>query len=165
MQEPLIRADGLQLDEPREFQKRFWNIERLAWIVFALIIVLALLGFTGAGGPFSRGHAEFAQGRLDYPRIARWQRSEEFRIRLSPGEETRRVTFGPSFYEAFQVEGIEPEPESQKSVADGVEMSFAADADAEAFIVLHVKPQQLGLPSFRVGLNGDNQQFVSTILP
>lgn len=51
MQEvPPIRPDGLQLDEHRQFQERFWTIERAAWIVFGMIVIAALAGAFGAGG-------------------------------------------------------------------------------------------------------------------
>jgi hypothetical protein len=160
-----IRPDGLQLEEPREFQKRFWIAERIAWIIFALIIMLALLGFTGAGGPFSRTSVEIAGASLDYPRVSRWQTSDELRVTLPPGNEERRLTFAPAFYESFQVEGIEPQPESQISTAKGIEMTFAADADAPALIVIYVRPLHPGFPSFAVGLNGNDQRISSVILP
>ena len=46
---PNVRSDGLQLDEHRRFQERFWSIERLAWCAFALIVIIALLGGFGSG--------------------------------------------------------------------------------------------------------------------
>lgn len=165
MKLPPIRPDGLQLEEPRAFQKRFWIAERVAWIIFALIIVLALLGFTGAGGPFSRASVEVAGASLDYPRVSRWQTSDELRVTLPPGTEERRVSFAQAFYDSFQIEGIEPPPESQKSTAEGVEMTFAADADADASIVIYVRPLHPGFPSFTVGLNGNDQHISSAILP
>ncbi len=45
------REEQLELDEDRNFQERWWTAERIAWIGFALVIVVALAGLTGLGGP------------------------------------------------------------------------------------------------------------------
>lgn len=38
MKQSPLRSDGLQLDEHRGFQERFWKIERVGWLVFAILV-------------------------------------------------------------------------------------------------------------------------------
>lgn len=42
------------LESDRPFQVKFWRFQRVAWMVLALVLLTALLGLTGKGGPFAR---------------------------------------------------------------------------------------------------------------
>ena len=44
------RTHGLDLDDDRPFQERYWRWQRGAWAVFALIVTAALAGLTGEWG-------------------------------------------------------------------------------------------------------------------
>ena len=54
-QDIAVRPDGLQLDEDRGFQRRFWRAERIAWGTFAAIMLAALSGLFGGSGPLRGG--------------------------------------------------------------------------------------------------------------
>jgi hypothetical protein len=110
-QTPRVRPDGLQIEEKRGFQERFWIVERGAWIVFALIILLALLGFSGGGGYFSRGVVAAGEAEIDHPRISRWEASDEFRVTLREERERHRIEIQRPFSGYFQIEDIQPQPE------------------------------------------------------
>src|SRR5690606_25597894 len=73
LQGPPIRKDGLQIDERRHFQEIFWTVERFAWIIFALILLLALLGLTGSGGYFAKTTQTLDAGTAEYARFSRWE--------------------------------------------------------------------------------------------
>src|SRR3546814_10863353 len=83
LDQPSIRPDGLQVEDHRGYQEKLWTVERAAWIVFIVITLAAALGATGAGGPLSRQVAVTEHGRIDYPRIARWQASDELTIEFA----------------------------------------------------------------------------------
>jgi hypothetical protein len=90
--EPRLRPDGLQLDEHRRFQERFWKLERVAWIVFAIVTLSALLSLTGAGGPLATVWSESGNAVISYPRVARWETADESQIAFRPrdGEPSER---------------------------------------------------------------------------
>ncbi|MBL0968407.1 MAG: hypothetical protein IBJ02_04785 [Brevundimonas sp.] len=90
----------LELGEDTGFQRRFWRIQRIAWAGFALVIVAALLGLTGAGGPLSRSVVRTPDGLIDSPRISRWSAAEELRFELS-GRDGARIDLSPGFATHF----------------------------------------------------------------
>lgn len=67
MDQPPVRDDGLQLEEHRKFQESFWRVERIAWIGFGCILLLAILGMTGSSGYFARQALAFEGGLVEIP--------------------------------------------------------------------------------------------------
>lgn len=63
----------LDVDDDRAFQEKFWTFQRVAWALMALILLAALAGTTGSGGPLAHAEASGPGGSIEYPRIARWQ--------------------------------------------------------------------------------------------
>jgi len=43
LDQPAIREDGLQLEENRSLQRRFWQMQRIAWLGFGIVVLVALL--------------------------------------------------------------------------------------------------------------------------
>ncbi len=66
-----VRPDGLQINEHRGFQLRFWRAERIAWGAFALIALAALLGLFGESGPLNGRMLRFDSAEVTLPRILR----------------------------------------------------------------------------------------------
>lgn len=150
---PAIRDDGLQLEEHRAFQERFWSLQRVAWVLFGLLLLAALLGLTGSGGPLSRAQVALEGGTIDYPRIARWEAADEVIVRFAPGAEQHRLTLSSGFADALQIEGIQPEPESSAAGADGAVLTFATAAGEAAEVTIHVTPLQPGYSTFAVQID------------
>ncbi|WP_051469695.1 hypothetical protein [Chelativorans sp. J32] len=165
MQVPPIREDGLQLSEKRKFHRIFWTTERVAWIVFALILGLALLGLTGAGGYWSRITQTLPTGQVEYPRVTRWESTDEFRASFNGGAETHRLSLGYSFFENFEVEAIQPEPERTLTLPEGVVMEFAAGEGAPVNVIIHTRSLHSGLIDYRVALDGAGVEASILILP
>jgi hypothetical protein len=161
---PSIREDGLQLEEHRHFQERFWTAQRVAWVVFGLFLLAALLGFTGAGGPFSRTTATVAGGIVDYPIISRWQAADEMVVRFAPGPEERRLRLSTTFADALQIEGIQPEPERSLAGPEGAELTFATQPGAAAEVTIHVSPLGPGYFSFDVGIDDGAPATLGTLV-
>jgi hypothetical protein len=150
---PSIRDDGLQLEEHRAFQERFWTVERFAWIVFGLLLVAALLGFTGSGGALSRTTAHMEGGSIDHPRVARWESADEMMVSFAAGAAERRLTLSPAFSEALQVEAIQPEPQSSAASGDGAVLTFDTDPEEAAEVTIHFRALKPGLPTFEARID------------
>lgn len=151
---PEIREDGLQLEEHRRFQERFWSAQRVAWVAFGLFLVAALFGLTGAGGPLSRSSVALESGTVDHPRIARWQGADEVTVRLAPGADQRRLTLSPDFLQALQIDGIQPQPQRAVAGPDGMRLSFATVPAAEAEVHIAVTPLQPGYFTVAISIDG-----------
>ncbi|WP_011582823.1 MULTISPECIES: hypothetical protein [Chelativorans] len=165
MQVPPVRKDGLQLEEKRNFHRLFWIVERVAWVVFALILILALAGLTGSGGYFSTATQSLSTGQVEHPRIARWEASDELRVSFEGGAEKHRLDISYSFFEYFEVEGIQPEPERMLTLPDGVAMEFAAEEGAPAKVIVYTRSLHAGRVSYRIALDGASTDASTLILP
>lgn len=163
---PVIRDDGLQLEEHRAFQERFWSVQRGAWVAFGLLLLAALLGLTGAGGPLSRASAYLGGGTLEYPRIARWQSADEMVVRLSPGPAERSLTLSPDFTSTLQIQTIHPEPLRSVAGPGGTRLTFATVAGNEAEVQIGVTPLHPGYPEFAIRIDdGASRSLRMIVLP
>lgn len=165
---PKVRDDGLQLDEHRSFQERFWRSERIAWIFFVVIVGVALLGGFGSGGPLAMDTTDAAAAIIEHPRIGRWEGTDEMTITFKP-DPTRpeqSLHLSNSFAETFQVEDIQPLP-LRTLIADGGQTLYFANPDrTSGTVTLHLRAQSAGFASFDIAINeGEPQSLTSFIFP
>lgn len=162
-------SSGLDIELDRPLQERIWVAKRVGWMLFALIILLALAGLTGKGGPLSRATEAGPQGSVVYPRVARWQTSDEIRVTLNAsGTSQAVVELDPSLSRLFQIESVQPMPSESRLTKQGIRLSFAADGETlPASILFSVVPVA---PAFEaeigVRLNGGERRLLSpTVVP
>lgn len=162
---PPVRKDGLQLEERPAFQRRFWTTERSAWLLFGFLLILAVAGLTGGGGPLSRGEVSVGSGQLKYPRFSRWVSADELTVTFGPGTDRHRLAIDQSFTDYFQVEGVQPQPESATVAADGTILAFRAKRNGPASTTLYLRALRPGIARYSVTVNGATTDVVSVILP
>ena len=150
---PVVRQDGLQLNEHREFQERFWKVERFAWAAFAGFVALALLGLTGDGGAFARATAVVPGATLDYPRIARWDASDTFVVHFDAGGPQRTLLLSPEFASNFEIRNIQPTPERSETSAEGNRMIFRSAEGQPANVKLELRAHAPGLATYGVAVD------------
>jgi hypothetical protein len=137
----------LDLKTDRPFQVRFWRFQRFAWIAMAMVLLVALAGLTGKGGPLSRATAAGPQGQVDYPRISRWEMTDEMTVSL-PSESTGEVTIeiDDAFSRIFQIESTQPAPKESYVTGTGERLVFnLAEPGGRKTISVFIRPLQ---PSF-----------------
>jgi hypothetical protein len=159
-----IRDDGLQLDEQRGFQERFWTVERWAWMIFGLILLLALAGLSGGGGFLAHSVAELEAGEVEYPRVARWESSDEVTVTFGQQSEEHRLTLSPQFSQFFQLEDIQPLPDRSLATPAGEVMVFQSGDGAPAKVVLHLRSQRPGIARYDISLDGGRPVGVTTVV-
>lgn len=152
-----------ELGEDRRFQDRFWRAQRIAWWVFGLIIVAALAGMTGSGGPLSRVETRTADGRIDSPRVSRWSAADEVRFELS-GRGERTIDLSRGFAAHFQVHDIQPAPARVIGSAEGQTLLFETHGEGAVDVVIHVTPENPGIAQFTASLNGGTPQVVTSLI-
>lgn len=167
LDEPLARKDGLQLDEHRRFQERFWTIERSSWGVFSLFIALALAGAFGSGGPLATKVTETDTVLIKHPRIGRWEGTDEMSVqfRPDPALQTRSLFLPNSFAEVFQVEDIQPLPARTAIEADGQRLHFNNPSRDGGTVKLHLRAQSAGYATFDIAVDNDVLSLSSFIFP
>jgi hypothetical protein len=158
-----------ELEEDRPFQERFWNAQRVAWFILILIVIAALAGFSGQGGPFARATVSGPAGMIDYPRVTRWETSDEIRLTLGAGIERQAVVeIGPAFPDLFELEDIQPAPAESHAGPNGQRLVFHLDpAPARREVIMHVRAMR---PSFTKGIDmrigeGPRLRIRSVVLP
>ena len=132
-------AGGLEVTEDREWQEKFWTAQRIAWAVMALIIIAAIAGLTGKGGPLAAAKANLGYATLEYPRIARWQSDEQLTVRLAETAPARvQLLLSPQFVKLFSVNSIEPEPSEVRATPRGHLFTFETETGGERVIAFNV---------------------------
>jgi hypothetical protein len=113
-QHSLNNTRDLQIDEDLRFQRHEWQAQRLGRALLSLLVVAALLGLTGGGGPLSQAEATEPGGAIaiDYQRfVRRGARSTiVVRLRTAPGQ--ARLWISDEYLRQVRVEAISPEPDS-----------------------------------------------------
>lgn len=161
---PRIRDDGLQLEEDRAFQERFWWGERIALGVFALIILLALLGFAGSGGPLAFRTVVSSAGNVEHARVVRWETAERLRVALNLDRPEHELVLADRFSAWFDIESIQPEPERSFVGPDGLVLQFAAGPVPTSEVVLSLRPDVPGLARYRIVLDGAEPMTVTQLV-
>lgn len=165
------KVDDLQINEDIEFQRRSWIVQRIGWVIFTLLVLLAFLGLFGDG---VLSNAQVGQEEdalwLEYPRFGRF--GNEFRINAhvneglaTEGEIGIQLDF--NYLEGVQVSRITPAPDRELEVADGITYVFKMDGENSPLIVyFDAIPQKVGALSgtFRLQ-NGEAVGFSQFIYP
>lgn len=153
------KVGTLQVEEDLDFQRREWRVQRVGWVVVALLLLATLLGLTGPG-PLSRATAgsEGAPLRAEYNRFGRHHAPGTVRFELSP-EAVRdgkaKLWVSRSYLETVQVDSISPEPESVQAGADRLTYTFdVGELDRPTKLTFHIEPEDFGLIPARAGLEG-----------
>ena len=119
---------ALDLDSDRSFQEKWWVIERIGWLIMLAIVLAALAGLTGRGGPLASAEVEAGDVRVTYPRVARWQTAAEMTVefpaqRMGSGE----ILLPSDFVSLFSVESVSPQPSRVVVRPEGMLYEFELD--------------------------------------
>jgi len=164
MQIPPIRQDGLQLGEDRALQIRLWRYQRMGWVAFGAMMLAALCGLTGGGGPLSTQRLVFDGATVQLPLVGRWRGNEKIVVAFEQ-DSAGEIGFGSGFNSVFSVESITPEPGRSRLDASGVAFTFDGSADGRRMASFAVRPSVPGWFSFEVEVAGDRKPVWTFILP
>ena len=134
------KSPTFDVHEDRPWQESWWVVQRVGWAIMALIILAALVGLTGKGGPLASATAHAAGATIDYPRITRWKSDDQLTVRLpvsASGDVD--VELSKAFGELFSIRSVEPEPSEVKATASGQRFTFeVGDGPGERLIVFGI---------------------------
>lgn len=122
------RVGSLEVGEDLEFQRRMWAIQRVAWAVMGLLLLLALLGLFGPG-PLSSARVgdRGDPARLEYRRFERLASPTTLRVQVAPGaarEGTVQVALDRRYLEGVRVQRVTPEPDQVEAEGDRLLYGF-----------------------------------------
>ena len=67
----------LQLEQDLVLQQRTWRVQRIGWVVLALIVLCGTLGLFGGIGPLNSTSTQAADGRRGDRRLVHWRRRQD----------------------------------------------------------------------------------------
>lgn len=162
----MTMAEQLELDEHRAFQEKYWTVQRWAWVGYGLIIVAALLGFSGEGGLFARAQIQVAGNEINYPRFARWQTADTISIAFAPaGQADRRILLSPELGRSIAIEGAQPRPSKSSATAAGEELIVHVRPGERAMAKIRIKPDAPDIVRGTVSIDGAPAAVTLIILP
>ena len=160
---------SLEIDQDLEFERRQWTIQRIGWLVMALILLVGFIGLLG-GGPLSQAQASSGPLSAQYDRLARERAPSELQLQVAAGTASNgeiAVSLNDGFLDKVDVERVLPEPVEMEAASGRVIYRFAVE-DPEQFttIVFHLQPQEPGIAQGRLGLVGVEEiEFSQLIFP
>jgi hypothetical protein len=147
---------GLQLDEDIHQQSQTWVIERISWVLMALVIVAALAGLIGHGPYSSRRESAADSGFvIEYQRFEHHQAQSSFTVQLTEEvaqDQAVRLHIGQEFLREAEIDRIEPEPDSVELDTNFVTYSF--NTTAPGAITFHFVPTGFGSTTLDIGVEG-----------
>lgn len=152
------------------FQRRAWTAERIGWVTFGAVLVLAVAGLFG-DGPLANRVLRSDDGRLTVS-IHRYERHRSpsaivLRVRPRPGEESVEVWVSRDYAEDQQFETVHPEPSKVTAGGDRFVYEFGIGrGEEEIEISFDTQPDGIGNAKGRIGLlDGPSVAFSQFVFP
>ena len=145
----------LEIDDDIAFQRKEWVSQRAGVALLFLIVIGALMGVTGVGGPLSRAEASDAEGtvHLEYERIVRRGAMATMALHLRAGAGDVQFWVASPYFENVIVETVAPEP-TLVSVEPARHVYTIRAGAAPVTVTLYVEHTTVGRIVGEVGLVG-----------
>jgi hypothetical protein len=166
-------AHGRQFEvhEDSAYQQAEWKTERAGWIVWACILIAALVGLLGPG-PYSsiETHSADQQLAIRYDRIARRRADSEIEVRIAPHlarDGQIRLYTSANFLESEAIEGIQPEPHEVVHEGGRIMHIFRCSTAAQPIVIkFRTHPARMGMHDYSWGVDGGpSVAFWRLVLP
>lgn len=162
------KSKSPQIDEDLDFQKKMWRIQRLGWVVIALLLLAAVLGLFG-GGLLSSAQAHDSGELLQvhYDRFVRMQSPQTLQVSMDGGavqDQQASVWISQDFLDRVRIERIQPQPERVTAQDGGQIYQFSARGPLQVTYDLQAKGP--GLYQVELGIPGaDPAAFTQVVYP
>lgn len=149
------RVGSLEIDQDLDFERRQWTVQRLAWVLFLLVLIAGLAGFLGAG-PVSNASASLDSLTVEYDRFARSRAPTEVTVTLSAAATSSdevTIQIDQRYLDRAPVERVLPEPVEMAAGGDRVRFRFAIAAPGEPVAVIFtMQPTEAGMARGTIGV-------------
>ena len=124
--------NAVAVGEDLGFQRRWWNFERVIWIVFALILIADIAGLFGRG-PISKAELHAPDHTLDlkYERVVRSNTPSIMTVQFGPGaieNGQAHLFISQSLIKDLGTQRISPQPAASVIGGGGITYTFPATA-------------------------------------
>ena len=159
----------LELEQDLNFHRRGWRVQRVCWILLALILLAGLAGLMGTG-PLSDDIRSAADGRfeLEYERFVRMQAPSRLRVHYAPEAVQSgvvQVWLDRRYVEQTQVDAIVPQPLRVEIGADRLTYVFAATDGQAGAVTFRLQLETFGRVAGRAGVGEQVVDFRQLAYP
>jgi hypothetical protein len=164
-------SPGLQIEEHLPSQRRGWVLERVAWIVVAIVLVAAVLGLFGNGllTPTAVGTSG---GTLivSYERFGRYGADSVLRVEVSNEafvDDRFTLSISTSYLDSMKIDDIAPQPIESRFSDRAAIFTFATPDAASAHVRFDMTGSDVGGLDGTVGLPsvGERTSFSQFLFP
>jgi hypothetical protein len=103
----------IEIDEDLVFHQRFWKVQRLGWVLWALILVAAVIGFLGPGAKGQQKLQSSASNlSLTFEKSVHYQAPAELKIQVKQKTKSSstRLAINRDYIDSVEITRIDPEP-------------------------------------------------------
>lgn len=153
------RIDDLESGCDLSFERRWWRIQRVGWVILSLLLVGGVAGVFGHG-PLSKAtvHPPGSGLQVRYDRLARRETPSLLELRLEKAALASgqvRIRLNRALVERMQLKQIVPPPLAAEPLADGARFVFPTDPTRDsAFIIFTENPATPGIVDGVVTVEG-----------
>jgi hypothetical protein len=155
----VTRTDDIELGCDLTFERRWWRVQRIVWVILTLLILGGVVGIFGHG-PLSEAMANPSGSGMQiyYDRLARRETPTQLQLRLekaviASGEV--HIRLNRALLDCIQLKQIIPEPLATQPLADGARFIFRTDPTHDsALIVFLSSPTKPGFVESEVTVEG-----------
>ena len=165
------KIGDLEINQDLNFERRSWKVERVAWVIAALVLLAALLGFLGPG-PLGKATAASPDKSISlaYYRIERFQAPAEWRLQIDGNlvkQGELRLWVHRRFVEVIGTLQIDPEPESVEIQNERFVYAFkAVNPPPVIKVFVRFEPNKVGKTPAHLGVvDGPAVEFSQFYLP
>jgi hypothetical protein len=154
------RVGSLEIAQDLDFQRKEWRVQRVGWVVIALLILASLLGLTGSG-VLARATVGDAGSplQLAYSRFDRLEAPTTLDLQIAGDAVTAErveVWVDRAYLQGVQLERVVPEPEEVQSAGDRLIYVFGVDTPGQPVtITFDLRHMEFGSKSGQVGLGDE----------
>jgi len=132
--------------EKIRFQEVSWSLERIAWVILALVPLAALTGIFAHGVVSDKiARAPNASLSVEYERYQRQSVQARFVIRI-PSAQSGEIglRLSPSFQQTYDIQSLQPAPLRSRASPQGLELFFHPPEAGELVAVIWSTPRNFG---------------------
>ena len=153
--------------EDMHFQEISWTLQRVGWVVLALITLLALTGV------FSHGYFSTAVARqnglplsVNYERFQRMSALHRFDVAMPAGsEDDIRLTFNKAFTDLYEIDSIQPQPLRSNASDGGIVLTFDWPERGNFNAAIWARPRNFGTAPLEIGTPRGSLTFPVLVYP
>jgi len=131
----------LKLDEDIPLHIKGWKIQKVAWTIIGLFLLLAAIGLFGAG-PLSYRTINANGDILEYEHFGRFQGQTQLEFTLNRESGIAKIAFSLAYLDKFQIERIFPLPDKTETLGHNIIYTF--NVTDRAKIIFYMVPQKAG---------------------